>query len=202
MTLHPHDLLWLRAGATLINIQESWVAQQWDSRQPVVVRRDVTDNGKIPIGVRGRARHQRAAGWVLAQDIERVTTPEELLDTALPQDFQAHATVQALNILTQQRWPWRWGVTGSTGFALATSLPVLHAQSDLDLLIRAPQPLVPDDFILWQQQLSALPCRADTQIETPSGGFALNEWLRGKSVLLKTARGPRLTAFPWAEENR
>lgn len=102
--------------------------------------------------------------------------------------------------LHQQRWSWSWGVTGSTGFALTTGLPVLHASSDLDLLIRAPQPLQAEEVTAWQQQVSRLPCRADTQVETPVGAFALNEWLREGRVLLKTARGPRLTHLPWTEE--
>jgi len=48
--------------------------------------------------------------------------------------------------------------------------------------------------------VTQLPCRADTQIETPLGGFALTEWLREGRALLKTARGPRLVADPWVQE--
>nr|VUD28377.1 phosphoribosyl-dephospho-CoA transferase [Raoultella sp. NCTC 9187] len=33
--------------------------------------------------------------------------------------------------------------------------------------------------------MEKLPCRTDTQIETPFGAFALNEWLREGRVLLK-----------------
>ncbi|ORM72046.1 malonate decarboxylase holo-ACP synthase [Pantoea rwandensis] len=202
MNIRPHDLLWLHADATLLAIKEGWVAQQWSPQQPVVVRRDVVQQSTVPIGVRGEARHQRAAGWVRIQDVARIDAPEDLVARAATHRFHALPTVQALHQLQQQRWSWQWGVTGSTGFALATSLPVLHAASDLDLLIRAPQPLNPDELTVWQQQLLQLPCRADTQIETPYGAFALNEWLRSGQVLLKTARGPRLTHLPWTEENR
>ncbi len=59
------------------------------------------------------------------------------------------------------RWPWGWGVTGSTGYALATEIPVLHAASDLDLLIRAP-PLDREALLEWQTRVAQLPCRADT----------------------------------------
>lgn len=201
MNVRPHDLLWLQADATLLDIQEPWVAQQWSEQQPVVVRRDRMQQGNIPIGVRGAARHQRAAGWVQARDVVRIDAPETLVDRAASHVFRALPTVQALIKLQQQRWTWCWGVTGSTGFALATSLPVLHADSDLDLLIRAPQPLDPDELAEWQRQLALLPCRVDTQVETPVGAFALNEWLRTGRVLLKTAQGPRLTDLPWTEEN-
>ncbi|MXP57156.1 malonate decarboxylase holo-ACP synthase [Pantoea sp. Taur] len=200
MTILPHDLLWLHADTTLLDIKESWVAQQWNAQQPVVVRRDVMRQDRIPIGVRGSARHQRAAGWVREQDVLRIDTPEGLLAHASDSVFRALPTVEAVMQLHQQRWSWSWGVTGSTGFALATGLPVLHASSDLDLLIRAPQPLQAEEVTAWQQQVSRLPCRADTQVETPVGAFALNEWLREGRVLLKTARGPRLTTLPWTED--
>ncbi|WP_416413365.1 malonate decarboxylase holo-ACP synthase [Pantoea sp. App145] len=193
----PHDLLWLRHDAALLGVTEPWVAELWNHQQPVVVRRDVRKDGLIPVGVRGQARHQRAAGWVALHDVTHIISPEMLV---VPAKLNDHPTVQALVMLRQQPWSWEWGVTGSTGFALATTLPVLHRDSDLDLLIRAPQPRQPVDFARWQQALAALPCRADTQIETPQGGFALNEWLRSGRVLLKTARGPRLTDNPWAEE--
>lgn len=200
MNIRPHDLLWLHADTTLLDIKESWVAEQWKAQQPVVVRRDVMQQGLIPIGVRGSARHHRAAGWVRMQDVLRVDAPEALIAHARDSVFRALPTVEALMQLYQQRWSWSWGVTGSTGFALATGLPVLHATSDLDLLIRAPLPLQAEEFTAWQQQLARLPCRADTQIETPVGAFALNEWLREGRVLLKTACGPRLTHLPWTEE--
>lgn len=202
MNIRPHDLLWLHADTTLLDIKESWVAQQWNAQQPVVVRRDVMQQDLIPIGVRGSARHQRAAGWVRREDVMRIDTPEALMARASDSPFRAFPTVVALMQLHQQRWSWQWGVTGSTGFALATGLPVLHAASDLDLLIRAPLPLQTEEVAAWQQQLARLPCRADTQIETPVGAFALNEWLREGRVLLKTARGPRLTQLPWTEEMR
>ena len=78
--------------------------------------------------------------------------------------------------------------------------PVLHAASDLDLLIRAPQPLDREALLEWQTRVAQLPCRADTRVETPYGAFALNEWLRDGRALLKTSRGARLTATPWHRE--
>jgi hypothetical protein len=55
--------------------------------------------------------------------------------------FVTQPPVQVALQLSQQAWPWTWGITGSTGYALATGIPVIHADSDLDLLIRAPQPI-------------------------------------------------------------
>ena len=145
---------------------------------------------------------QRAAGWVQARNIVRSVTPEMLVDreVLLHSPFVSQPPVQGAIALTLHRWPWGWGVTGSTGYALATEIPVLHAASDLDLLIRAPQPLDREALLEWQTRVAQLPCRADTQVETPYGAFALNEWLRDGRALLKTSRGARLTATPWHRE--
>ncbi|WP_449546029.1 malonate decarboxylase holo-ACP synthase [Lelliottia amnigena] len=201
-TLRPHDLIWLTARDALEGITESWVDSVWHTGLPVVVRRDVDDTGRIPVGVRGLKRDQRAAGWVNAACVTRVVYPEDLSAQGdlLRSPFITQPPVQVALQLAQQAWPWTWGITGSTGYALATGIPVIHADSDLDLLIRAPQPLPAAAFERWQTQLSSALCRADTQVETPSGGFALNEWLRDGKALLKTRRGPRLVADPWRRE--
>jgi len=199
----PHDLLWLRNSSALATIKESWVSPFWHPGLPVVVRRDHRESGLIPIGVRGEHREQRAAGWTTPADIIRVVTPESLAERTLllASPFAAYAPVSAAIALSETVWPWCWGITGSTGFALATQRPTLHAASDLDLVIRAPEPLQRDALQRWQTETDALGCRVDTQVETPSGAFALNEWLREGRVLLKTDTGPILTASPWSREN-
>ncbi|WP_297202707.1 malonate decarboxylase holo-ACP synthase [uncultured Pluralibacter sp.] len=199
----PHDLLWLNAADDLLHVSDAWVATQWRTALPVVVRRDVNDRGDVPVGVRGIKREQRAAGWVRPDAIARRLAPEALADRQrlLDSPFVSQPPVQAAIMLTTFAWPWCWGITGSTGYALATEIPVLHADSDLDLLIRAPQPLADNELRQWQAQVAKLPCRADTQVETPRGAFALNEWLREGRVLLKTATGPRLTDSPWQQES-
>ena len=85
------------------------------------------------------------------------------------------------------------------GFALASGLSVLRLDSDLDLLLRVAQP--PD--AAQRDALRAIAakvtdCRLDLQIDTGHGGFAYAEWAAGRGkVLLKTDRGPLLTATPW-----
>lgn len=201
-TLRPHDLIWLTARDALEGVTESWVDGVWHSGLPVVVRRDVDDDGRIPVGVRGLKREQRAAGWVKPECVTRVVSPEDLvsLTDLLRSPFITQPPVQVAFQLAQQQWPWTWGVTGSSGYALATGVPVIHAQSDLDLLIRAPQPLPAAELERWAGQLRNALCRVDTQVETPAGGFALNEWLRDGKALLKTHTGPRLVADPWNRE--
>ncbi|MDU1059665.1 MAG: malonate decarboxylase holo-ACP synthase [Leclercia adecarboxylata] len=203
-TLRPHDLIWLTTRDALEDIHESWVDTAWHTGLPVVVRRDVDGNGRIPVGVRGLKRDQRAAGWVNPHQIARIVSPEQLSaeESLLRSPFITQPPVQVAVQLSRTSWPWTWGITGSTGYALATGIAVIHADSDLDLLIRAPEPLSRTVLLSWQSQLEGALCRADTQVETPLGGFALNEWLRDGKTLLKTDRGPRLTANPWAWEEQ
>jgi len=203
-TLRPHDLIWLTTRDALEDIHESWVDTAWHTGLPVVVRRDVDGNGRIPVGVRGLKRDQRAAGWVNPHQIARIVSPEQLSaeESLLRSPFITQPPVQVAVQLSRTSWPWTWGITGSTGYALATGIAVIHADSDLDLLIRAPEPLSRTVLRSWQSQLEGALCRADTQVETPLGGFALNEWLRDGKTLLKTDRGPRLTANPWAWEEQ
>ncbi|EHC5987400.1 malonate decarboxylase holo-ACP synthase [Salmonella enterica] len=201
-TLRPHDLIWLNARDALEDVTESWVDTVWHSGLPVVVRRDVDAQGRVPVGVRGMKRDQRAAGWVQPAAVVRICSPQSLVDsqTLLRSPFISQPPVQVALLLAQQTWPWTWGITGSTGYALATGIPVIHAASDLDLLIRAPQPLAREELKTRQQQLAGGLCRADTQVETPHGAFALNEWLRDGKALLKTSQGPRLVSDPWSRE--
>lgn len=201
-TPRPHDLLWLTAPEALEGISEAWVENAWHIGLPVVVRRDVDMNGRIPVGVRGLKREQRAAGWVKPENVSRVVSPEQLAveNDLLRSPFISQPPVQVAVQLSRQQWPWAWGITGSTGYALATGIPVIHADSDLDLLIRAPLPLSSVELARWQSPLSHALCRADTQVDTPEGGFALAEWLRDGKTLLKTVQGPRLVSDPWRRE--
>ncbi|MGL5388438.1 MAG: malonate decarboxylase holo-ACP synthase [Enterobacterales bacterium] len=201
--IRPHDLIWINERAALgaDEALPEWVSQQWRTSLPLVVRRDVQEGGRIPVGIRGMKRSQRAAAWVSEEAIRRIVTPESLVSepvALLHSTFVSQQPVQALIMLAQRPWPWTWGVTGSCGYALATEIPVMHADSDLDLVVRCPQPASLDDLQRLAMWLQALPCRADAQLETPLGGFALSEWLRDGRAMLKTAAGPRLTRDPWA----
>lgn len=202
MIPRPHDLLWIDDADALQGIDAPWVASQWRLTLPLVVRRDSHPQGLVPVGVRGLRRDQRAAGWLAPSHIVRCLSPEALaqVDTLLRSPFISQPPLQAAVALAQQTWPWSWGIGGSVGYALATGIPTLHADSDLDLLIRAPQRPDPEALAHWQQCLARLPCRADTQVETPFGGFALAEWLRDGRALLKTETGPRIVSDPWQQE--
>ncbi|WP_034916967.1 malonate decarboxylase holo-ACP synthase [Erwinia sp. 9145] len=198
---HPHDLVWLTHESDLTGALPDWVAAQWRQTLPLVIRRDRDAAGRLPVGIRGLKREQRAAAWVAISAVRRQVTPESLSEAGflLRSPFVSLPPVQAAIQLAQQRWPWVWGITGSVGYALATDMPVIHGASDLDLLIRGPEPVSHEALMRWQQFSQQLPCRVDTQIETSHGAFALTEWLRDGRVMLKTNDGPRLTATPWQE---
>lgn len=204
----PHDLLWITGRKAFVSRGPlpSWVNSQWHGNLPVVVRRDDRENGLIPIGIRGKTRAERAAAWISPESIRKVVSPESLVsdtDRLAASLFADTRPVQALLHLTKWMEAWHWGVTGSCAYALTTGIPVMHDDSDLDLMIRCPEPVKPAAFAELAEKLALLPCRTDIQIETPTGAFALKEWLRwrgedaGRRILLKTDYGPILTADPW-----
>ena len=220
----PHDLLWLRDGASLAADDSATAAplpapssvaarRAAGGGQPVVVRRAAAaTGGVVPVGLRGATRSERWAAQVLDSDVLRVMTPEDIARTCRRCDRGPAAAFAAVRLLARiAPWldarPLDWGVTGGVGHALATGRSdVLHADSDLDLLLRAPSPLdaaALREVALALYGLPAAGTRIDVQVETPLGAFALAEWTRGVgAVLLKTAAGPRLAADPWADDPR
>lgn len=193
-----HDLLWI-TGAPADGPLPPWADAAWLARAPLVVRRAPAINGRIPAGLRGRVRSERHACHVEASAVQRGVTPETL--AALPVPTGQYAALDALHALAPRLNDsgWSWGPTGGVGFALASGLPVLRADSDLDLLLRISQPpSTAQATALHAIAASVSGCRLDLQIDTGHGGFAYAEWAAGRDkVLLKTDSGPVLTADPW-----
>jgi phosphoribosyl-dephospho-CoA transferase len=215
----PHDLLWPAAFCALrarpggedddarreLLAAAPWAHASWLSLAPVVVRRDTGPAGWLPIGLRGRHRNERCAAWLPAEAVARRITPEQVAQargwSALPLALDVPAVAMLAWIAPDLDGAGiRWGIGGGVGFALASGLPVLRADSDLDLIIRADDA---DAFervadVLRTVREHATTARVDMQIDTPVGGFAFAEWLRTRGpVLLKTARGPVMTQDPW-----
>jgi len=202
----PHDLLFIAAARTVLadGPLPAWADRRWLDWAPAVVRRAAAPlPGIVPVGLRGRERHQRFAAWLPERDVATVVTPESLSQARTWQhypDWRDFAPIRALETLAprlEQRHC-VWGVTGSVGFSIASSLRVLNTGSDLDLLLRLPEPMSRAEARTLLQLTADLPCRSDIQVETPYGAFALLEWARAvPRVLLKTQDGPRLTPDPW-----
>jgi hypothetical protein len=85
------------------------------------------------------------------------------------------------------------------GFELATGFPAATKDSDLDLLIRAPDELKRDLCRRVHIRLSAqVPVRTDVLIETRTGAIPLDEYARGDlQILLRSSNGPKLVYHPW-----
>jgi phosphoribosyl-dephospho-CoA transferase len=222
----PHDLLWARlpdrfdAGGPW----PGWLDAAWLVPAPLVVRREAGTGSRVPVGVRGSLRSQRCKGYLQRPQVARCVTPEMLAAAvhpggggrrrarlgpvalqvdpgALAQAARSSlACVESLLALAPQldALGLEWGPTGGTGFFLASGLPVLRPDSDLDLVVRAPERPDPQTLdALWTLQSGAA-CRIDIQVDTGRGGFALAEYMQGaRRTLLKTAHGPVLLPDPW-----
>jgi len=190
--VNAHDLLWGMTPAHLPADAPAWAK---DAVGTVVVRRAIVAPGFVAVGVRGRLREQRFAALMPMAAVQRRVAPEALRDVVSTRDLPA---LQALDQLRPVLAPLSWGVTGSAGFELATGIEALHAQSDLDLILRTPEPLDRNDARDLLATLDEVTCAVDLQLQTPFGAVALREWAGpSRRVLLKTAKGAHLVIDPW-----
>jgi phosphoribosyl-dephospho-CoA transferase len=199
MPAQPHDLLWGMSVADLPADAPAWVVEVIGLGHPVVVRRARVAEGFVAVGVRGRSRDQRYATKMKISDISRRVQPEDLIDVvdrqcaewpALRALKQIRALMNALSV--------PWGVAGSVGFELATGVPVLHQDSDLDLILRASAFFSRQQAAELVEALAGAACRIDLQMQTPAGAVALREWAgAARRVLLKSDDAARLVANPW-----
>ncbi|BDB22450.1 phosphoribosyl-dephospho-CoA transferase [Pseudomonas sp. CYM-20-01] len=190
--MNAHDLLWGMTPAHLPADAPAWAK---DAVGTVVVRRAIVAPGRVAVGVRGRLREQRFAALMPMAAVQRRVAPEALRDVVSTRDLPA---LQALDQLRPVLAPLSWGVTGSAGFELATGIEALHAQSDLDLILRTPDPLDRSDARDLLATLDNAACAVDMQLQTPFGAVALREWAGpSRRVLLKTANGAHLVLDPW-----
>lgn len=206
MSMRPHDLLWPAQPEDLqfAGTRPVWLDDGWLAQVPVVVRREqVADAGLLPVGIRGRQRHERLAAYLPAGKVLRLITPEQIAQDqawrALD-NWRHLPCMTLLDTLASQlaAFGLPWGITGGVGFALATGLDVLRPGSDIDVLLRAAAPLPRRAAADLLDLLSKHPVRIDVQVDTGYGAFALAEWAAGRDrLLLKTAAGPLLLAYPW-----
>ena len=192
-----HDLLW---GMTLEQLPAgapAWVIDSISAGQPVVVRRALCTAGDIAVGVRGRLREQRFATVMRVDGIQRRVQPEALCHVLIERDLPAVRALDQLRPMLDD-CGWVWGVSGSAGFELASGSIALHEGSDLDLILRTPQPLPRLQAQDLMKLLDAAACQVDMQLQTPFGAVALREWAgSSRKVLLKNAVGACLVDDPW-----
>ncbi len=190
-SLRPHDLVRLtpRGVAQIAGDAPAWAAKSLRRAPWATVRRAHVASG-IPIGIRGDGREERHAATVTIDQVDEVVTPEMLV-AARP--ARAHSAFAALRtVLYEGRARGlAIGPIGAAGFELATGVAALHDASDLDVLVRA-QPshgALPS----FARTIADLPVRIDVELAfADSYAAALEEALRGGSLLVKTPGGPRL----------
>ena len=193
--VNAHDLLWGMTPVQLPADAPAWVRAAISAGHPVVVRRALAEPGYVAVGVRGRLREQRFAAVMPLVAVQRRVVPQDLRSAVSPRDLPALRALDQLRpVLAQQDW----GVTGSAGFELASGIEALHAKSDLDLILRTPEPLERNAARDLLALLDSAECTVDLQLQTPFGAVALREWAgESRRVLLKTTHGAHLVLDPW-----
>ena len=158
-----------------------------------IVRRAPIVNNRIPIGIRGAHRHERASGHLhISNVIERIT-PEDVTERIhlfKRKSMISDSLLQIQHIM--KRHALQWGLIGSIAYEIATNAEVVKDSSDIDIIIRTS--LNASSCKRLMQQIKALPIRIDISIEKEAGSYSLIEFVESQEskVLLKTAFGPRL----------
>ncbi|MBX8510718.1 malonate decarboxylase holo-ACP synthase [Pseudomonas cichorii] len=197
----PHDLLWGMSLSGLPGDAPDWVFEVISQGQPVVVRRGAVAPGQVAVGIRGPRREQRYATTMACSAIERHVRPEQL--THLTDRNPRHWP--ALDALSQVRpvmdvLDLSWGVSGSAGFELASGFAALHQGSDLDLILRTPEPVSRGWAAELVEALETAICRVDVQLQLAEGAVALKEWAgSSREVLFKSSTDTRLVSDPWQQ---
>lgn len=197
LELEAHDLLWGMTVDFLAEDAPLWVKEVLQRGDPVVVRREVTPEDQVAVGVRGQFRHQRYAGQMPRSAISRQLKPEALTHVDTKQFEHLAERLQTISSI-MKNFSGCWGYTGSFGFELATGVKTVTQQSDIDLLIRAEQPFEKKQAIELLETFQQAGLNVDIQLQLPQGGLALKEWARNSGkVLLKRADGAVLVENPW-----
>jgi phosphoribosyl-dephospho-CoA transferase len=204
--VRPHDMLRLTSGAGLRHEESApaWVPTSLARAPWVVVRRARGPAGLIPVGVRGSTRAERFAALLAPDAVAVRVTPEDLVAERVWHHMPRARRMGASRVLDTLDELFSslglvWGPTGSVGFELATGVAAVGTASDLDVVVRAPEPWPSESTREIADHLSRLPTRVDAQLDTPVGAVMLAEYARGGRVLLRTPDGPRLTWDPWRE---
>ena len=192
-----HDLLWGMTPAQLPADAPQWAVESLAAGQPVVVRRAVSAEGWVAVGIRGVLREQRLAAFMPVDSIACRVSPEALCHVEYERDLPVMQALKRLRPMLDD-CGWVWGISGSVGFELASGFVAMHEASDLDLILRTPQMITRNQARKLVAVFDQAVCRVDMQLQTPFGAVALREWAGGSArVLLKNAHQACLVADPW-----
>src|SRR3984885_13818262 len=201
--LHIHDLILLRSE-TAVTSTEGGPACPYlnlNQRPWVVVRRGRISDGLIPVGVRGPQRHERWAGFTRLSEVLETRRPDQLRLLLAEDSRRALQAFRTLSYLESHLvgLDMSWGPGGGVGYELASGIPAVRADSDLDLILFAPRNLeITEAQDLWRM-ISMAPGKVDALVETPYCGFSLEEFVTTshRKILLRTSDGRILGSNPW-----
>ena len=202
-SMHVHDLILLRTVSAVISTQGDPACPNLNPnhRTWVVVRRGFISDGLIPVGVRGSQRHERCAGYTRFSEVVEIRRPDQL---RLPLAEDSRRELQAFQSLSYLEnhlvgLDMSWGPGGSVGYELASGVPAVRVDSDLDLIIVSHRKLdIAAAQDLWRV-VSSAPGKVDTLVETPFSGFSLEEFVTTspREILLRTSDGRIFGSNPW-----
>ena len=159
-------------------------------------------DGLIPVGVRGRQRHERCAGFTRLSDVAGTLRPDQLRLQLAEDSRRTLLAFRTLSYLESSLvgLDMSWGPGGSVGYELASGIPTVRTNSDLDLILFAPRKLdIVEAQDLWRM-ISSAPGKVDALVETPCCGFSLEEFATTshRKILLRTNEGRVLGSNPWS----
>ncbi len=195
--LEAHDLLWGMTVDCLVDDAPLWVKEVLLRGDPVVVRREITPEDQVAVGIRGQFRYQRYAAQMRLSAISNQLKPEALTRIDTQQFAHLAERLQSISSI-MKKFSGCWGYTGSFGFELATGIKTVTEQSDIDLLIRAEQSFAKKQAVELLENFQQAGLNVDIQLQLPQGGLALKEWAGNSGkVLLKRPDGAVLVENPW-----
>jgi hypothetical protein len=159
--------------------------------------------GRSDRGRSTRNRTARTMGRIYTQrsDIKGCLSLRSAIRTRICGQAQSFRAPGAPFIETElYTLPYKWGPGGSVGYELVSRIPVVTRESDLDLIVSAPEPFDRQFGGAVMHRIAAAPGKVDVRVETSWCGFSLEEYSRqcGERFLVRTPAGPRLTDDPWS----
>lgn len=205
--LLPHSLVKIDPGQFFSDEKKSrWVIDSLTKVPLVIVRRGNIVDGKVPVGVRGVKREQRFAGYISIKIVaaENLITPDALIHgtwDVLSKSRQELPAIKALPKIVPIMKEYKWGIGGSVGFELASRQATAKNSSDLDLILYEKKHLSREVASVLLKKLNQFGVHADLQVVHGQKGFSLEEFVNNtsKTILVKTANGPKLSRDPWVE---
>ena len=142
--INPHDFVWVGSNSDVpLDTLPEWVQTQWNSKLPLIVHREKADENQLTVAIRGIKPHQRVTTQISKSAITHIMNVESLVSNSIELQrsmFIALPPIQVLLLISQHNWPWKWGVTGSCAYTLATDIQSMLTDCDLDVVIRCPTP--------------------------------------------------------------